>query len=432
MELIGTFLVAQKAFGERVHAIGQDQWLLATPDAEWNVSDLVRHLVDEHRWAGPLLAGLDMTAAAAAVAELGPAGPDGAALVHGWDQAAAASAQAFRAGGALHGAVAITRGIVPAEEYLEEMILDLVVHAWDLGVAIGYPVPLPADAVTAIYPLAQAIVDRTPRGMFAPPAQVRADAPPADRLIALTGRHPAARSPADAVGWMRDGTALAMSQAADLDEAALAAPSGLPGWSRRHVVAHLAANAEALGNLAHWAATGEATPMYASPQERADGIEAGVRRTTADLAAWLHDSASQLAAALDRLSAGQWQTTVKTAQGRTVPATEVPWMRSREVYVHSVDLVTGVGFGDLPAGFLAALCGDIVAKRAPNGAAVPGGGPALVLVAADTSDRWELPGPGVPLTVTGPLAEITAYLAGRPHTLRTADGAPAPALSPWL
>jgi hypothetical protein len=44
--------------------------------------------------------------------------------------------------------------------------------------------------VTAIYPLAQAIVDRTPAGMFAPPAEVGADAPLIDRLVALTGRRP--------------------------------------------------------------------------------------------------------------------------------------------------------------------------------------------------------------------------------------------------
>lgn len=234
------------------------------------------------------------------------------------------------------------------------------------------------------------------------------------------------RSPADAVQWMRDGTALLMSQAS-LDEDALAAPSGLPGWSRRHVVAHLAANAEALNNLAHWAATGEPTPMYASAQDRADGIEAGARRPTAELATWLHDSAGQLAAALDGLSAEQWQAEVKTAQGRTVPATEVPWLRSREVYVHTADLATGVGFGEFPPGFLAALCDDIIGKRAADGAPP---GQRLVVVAADTANSWELPGPGV--TVTGPLAEVTAYLAGRPHALRTGDGDPAPALSPWL
>ena len=189
-DLITTFLTAQAAFTERVHAVGPDQWQLGTPDAQWTVADLVGHLVDEHRWAAPLLAGLDMNAARAVVAGLGPAGGDGAALVRSWDRAAAEAAEAFRADGALTGPVAITRGSVPALEYLEEMVLDLIVHAWDLGAATGYPGPLPHDAVAAIYPLAQAIVDRTPAGMFGAPVDVSADAPVIDRLVALTGRRP--------------------------------------------------------------------------------------------------------------------------------------------------------------------------------------------------------------------------------------------------
>jgi hypothetical protein len=56
--------------------------------------------------------------------------------------------------------------------------------------ATGYPGPLPADAVAAIYPLAQAVVDRTPAGMFGAPVDVGADAPVIDRLVALTGRRP--------------------------------------------------------------------------------------------------------------------------------------------------------------------------------------------------------------------------------------------------
>jgi uncharacterized protein (TIGR03086 family) len=189
-DLIETFLAAQAAFTERVHAVTGEQWPLGTPDAQWTVADLVGHLVDEHRWAGPLLAGLDMDAGRAVVARLGPSGPDGATLVPAWDEAAARSAAAFRAGGALTGSVAITRGWVPAVEYLEEMVLDLVIHAWDLGTAIGYQEPLPAAAVAAIYPLAQAIVDRTPAGMFDSPVEVSASAPAVDKLVALTGRHP--------------------------------------------------------------------------------------------------------------------------------------------------------------------------------------------------------------------------------------------------
>jgi uncharacterized protein (TIGR03086 family) len=189
-DLIATFLTAQAAFTERVHAIADDQWQLGTPDAQWTVADLVWHLTDEHRWAGPLLAGLGMDAARAVVAGLGSAAGDAAARVREWDLAAATSAEAFRADGALTGSVVITRGQAPVAEYLEEMVLDLIVHAWDLGTAIGYPEPLPADAVEAIYPLAQAVVDRTPSGMFDAPVRVSTDAPVIDRLVALTGRHP--------------------------------------------------------------------------------------------------------------------------------------------------------------------------------------------------------------------------------------------------
>src|SRR5262249_59103499 len=76
-DLIATFSSAQAAFTERVHAVAADQWQLGTPDAQWAVADLVGHLVDEHRWAAPLLAGLDMDAARAVVAGLEPAGADG-------------------------------------------------------------------------------------------------------------------------------------------------------------------------------------------------------------------------------------------------------------------------------------------------------------------------------------------------------------------
>ena len=52
-DLIAMFLTAQAAFTERVHAIADDQWQLGTPDTQWTVADLVWHLTDEHRWAGP-------------------------------------------------------------------------------------------------------------------------------------------------------------------------------------------------------------------------------------------------------------------------------------------------------------------------------------------------------------------------------------------
>ncbi|MCI3270724.1 MULTISPECIES: maleylpyruvate isomerase family mycothiol-dependent enzyme [Streptomyces] len=229
----------------------------------------------------------------------------------------------------------------------------------------------------------------------------------------------------DARSWAEFGTALFL-QAADLDDAGLDAPSALPGWTRKHLVAHVAANADALGNLVHWAATGERTPMYTSSEERAAGIERGAGMVAVELATWLRRSAEALAAAMASLDDAQWQSLVVTAQGRTVPATELPWMRSREVCVHAVDLGTGLTFADLPTGFLAALGYDVVAKRTKEH------GPALRLEATDTAASWELPGEGEPTVLAGPVHEITAYLTGREHVLTAVDGGPAPTLTRWL
>jgi uncharacterized protein (TIGR03083 family) len=233
------------------------------------------------------------------------------------------------------------------------------------------------------------------------------------------------RSFADARRWMQQGTAL-LGKEADLDDDALSIPSALPGWNRKHLLAHLAANAGALGNLVRWAATGQPTAMYSAPGERAAGIEHGSRLPAGELTAWPHRSADALEESMSSLSDEQRQASVVTAQGRTVPASEVPWLRSREVYVHAADLATGLSFADLPAGFLAALCDDAAAKRGT------GPGPALVLEATDSGGLWELPGNGEPVLLPGPLAEVAAYLTGRAHNLTAADGGTAPALPPWL
>ncbi|GAA4970883.1 maleylpyruvate isomerase N-terminal domain-containing protein [Streptomyces hyderabadensis] len=67
----------------------------------------------------------------------------------------------------------------------------------------------------------------------------------------------ATRTFTDARTWVRIGTGLLLDAVAGLDEAAFKAPSALPDWTRKHLVAHVAANADPLCNLVHRAATGE-------------------------------------------------------------------------------------------------------------------------------------------------------------------------------
>lgn len=190
--------------------------------------------------------------------------------------------------------------------------------------------------------------------------------------------------------WMNDGTTAFLAQIDQLTDEQFGEPSALAGWTRAHVIAHLHGNAEALRRLVGWAATGVARRMYADAGQRAAEIESGARLPAAELRSLVRDSAEALAADLDALSGDARRRTVVTAQGRTMPATELPWLRARETWVHAVDLRTGLTFTDLPEDFLTALAADALRKHAASGQA----------------------------------AGLAAWLTGR------ADAAPEPA--PWL
>lgn len=236
-----------------------------------------------------------------------------------------------------------------------------------------------------------------------------------------------ARTPQDGQRWLTQGTDIFLAALERLDDAALAGPTALAGWTGKHVVGHVGANAEALRNLVHWARTGEPTPMYASTEQRGLDIDTRSRWEPETLRARARTSAAELAADLASLTPAQWASQIVTAQGRTVPASEIPWMRARELMIHAVDLGT-VAFDDLPTDYLAAQVTDAVGKHA--GAV---GAPALTVAPTDSDLRWSVEGTGDPVTVLGTLADLAAYLTGRPGgPVTTGAGDPAPPLPRWL
>jgi uncharacterized protein (TIGR03086 family) len=174
-------------FERRVHAVKPDQWGCPTPCRDWEVRNLVNHLVNEQLWVPPLLAGKT-------IAEVGDAF-DGDVLgddpVASWDAAAAAAHAALAQDGALGRNVHLSYGDRPAVEYAQEMIFDLVVHSWDLARAIGADENLDPELVDSAYagiePMAGSLADT---GLFDEPVPVPADADQQTRLIALTGRQP--------------------------------------------------------------------------------------------------------------------------------------------------------------------------------------------------------------------------------------------------
>ncbi|SNR22914.1 maleylpyruvate isomerase family mycothiol-dependent enzyme [Actinomadura mexicana] len=167
--------------------------------------------------------------------------------------------------------------------------------------------------------------------------------------------------------WTDRGTARFLATLDRLTDDELSASTRLDGWTRRHVVAHVHGNAEALRRLLSWAATGVENRMYAGPEQRSAEIEELSALPAGELRALVHRSASRLGADMDALPEDAWDIPVVTAQGRTVPAAEISWMRAREVWVHTVDLDAGVTFADLPDDLNAALVVDAASKQANKG-----------------------------------------------------------------
>jgi maleylpyruvate isomerase len=229
--------------------------------------------------------------------------------------------------------------------------------------------------------------------------------------------------PEQTLTWMADGTEKLLADLAALSDEALAEPTAMPGWTRRYLLSHIAANAGALRNLVYWASTGEERRMYVSNEQRDADIAAGALLPSGELRTWLESSAQALATDLDAVPDQAWDAKVITAQGLTRSASEIPWMRCREVYIHAIDLDAGTRWTDLPAGFLTALLDDVTTRRS-----AVGGGPALAVAATDTGHTWEVAGAGASSPVSAPLGDLAAYLTGRPAPELSA----APALPAWL
>lgn len=141
-------------------------------------------------------------------------------------------------------------------------------------------------------------------------------------------------------------SALLEATAAGLDD--VAAPSLCAGWSRGHVLTHLARNAEAIARMCRAVVDGTGETMYPSDAARDADIEAGAAREPAVQAADVRASDELVAAALARVGPEHADRQAeRTPGGQLVPGGRLAFMRLREVVLHHVDLDAGFGFADL-------------------------------------------------------------------------------------
>jgi maleylpyruvate isomerase len=219
----------------------------------------------------------------------------------------------------------------------------------------------------------------------------------------------------------------ALSNAVDkLDDVAVRGASLLPGWSRAHVITHLARNADALLNLLIWARTGVEHPMYASRADRDAAIEEGSVRGYRLLVEDLAAACDRFVRAAEAMPDFGWSSALTTSKGTPVQASRVPWLRMREAWLHLVDLDAGPGFDAVADDVVEHLLDDVVHEFGGRSDV-----PSLTVHATLPDGRqrtWRLNGDGGP-TVGGSGIDLLAWLTGR------GDGAgltgPLPALPPW-
>lgn len=224
------------------------------------------------------------------------------------------------------------------------------------------------------------------------------------------------------LGEVDHATQRLLGTAATLD-ADPGAPSLLPGWTRGHLLTHLARNADAMCNLVTWARTGVATPAYLSPAHREADIEAGSGRPWEVLLADVRDSSARFAEVAGELPAEAWLTELDVPGG-SVPAAIVPWRRLREVEVHHVDLAAAYTPRNWPESF---------AHRVLHEVACGLEGISLTLRPDELGHRVPV-GDGGPPEVRGPAYALAAWLSGRSSGtgLTVEPTAPLPALPNWI
>ncbi|MFC7876692.1 maleylpyruvate isomerase family mycothiol-dependent enzyme [Isoptericola sp. NPDC057391] len=197
-----------------------------------------------------------------------------------------------------------------------------------------------------------------------------------------------------------------------LPDDATADPSPLEGWSRGHVLSHVANVGAALARQAEHAARGAKVAPYDGGQAGRDAaIEAGAGRTAAEHAAALEASRARLAAAWPRPGDALWSAPVAYRDGVLTDALLAWW---REARIHAVDATAGLGASalgyDTWDGPFCAHLRDFLAVRLP-----------------DDVDGAEL---------VGDPRDVAAWLAGRTPSgpvsaLRDGAPAPLPELGPW-
>jgi maleylpyruvate isomerase len=235
------------------------------------------------------------------------------------------------------------------------------------------------------------------------------------------------------IALVADGTAYFEHALAALTDAELDGPSLLPGWTRRHVIAHTGYNALGLLRLAQWAATGVETPMYASIEQRNSEIDSGAALPADEVRALFVRTADELDAGWRGMDDAAWASEVRMSRGSPMTASTTVWLRTREVWLHAVDLNGSASCDDFPADLVDHVLANVLS--AWRGRQAEETIPNFVLAATDRDAPKSVGDAGDPnaIVLAGTAADLLHWATGRgAQDVTTANGEPVPAAPRWI
>jgi maleylpyruvate isomerase len=144
-----------------------------------------------------------------------------------------------------------------------------------------------------------------------------------------------------------------LGSARTITEPELQQPSLLPGWTRAHVLAHLARGADAMRYLLIGARIGQERPAYVSAEARDADIAFGGTLAAKELMADLTRSALAFRTIIKQMPDDAWQFRVRILGSAPFPAAQLLTRRLVEVELHHGDLGTGYGPAYWPTSFAA-------------------------------------------------------------------------------
>ena len=186
-EPVGQLAEALDITGQLVTGVRDGQWADPTPCPDWNVRDLVSHIIAGNQLFAGIVRGQPGIPASGLVPDPDPADAD---LPGAYRDAAGALLAAFAQPGALEQVVTVPFGTVPGLAALHLRLTELLVHGWDLARATGQPALFPDGLAEQELAFTRRALADLPAGRspFGPPQPVAADAAAIDRLAACLGR----------------------------------------------------------------------------------------------------------------------------------------------------------------------------------------------------------------------------------------------------